>query len=152
MSFKWKEEKQKKIEDLKKKFLSALMLKFPNFTKLFEVHMNASDFIIGGVFMQNGHPITFESKKPCGEQLQWPIHEKELYVVMCCLKTWQHYLGTHKTKVFTNVSLKYFETQPKASMKQLIWHNTLALLDVDMIHKLSWDNVVPNVMNRKKEF
>jgi hypothetical protein len=129
------------------------MLKFSDFTKLFEVHVNASDYIIGGVFMQDGHPLTFKSKKLSGEQLQWPIHKKELYVVVCCLKTWQHYFRMHKTKVYTNnISLRYFETQPKASMKHLKWHNTLALLDVELIHKLGWDNVVPHVMIRKKEF
>ncbi len=39
------------------------MLRFPNFTTPFEIHTNASDFVIGWVFMQNGHSIAFESKK-----------------------------------------------------------------------------------------
>jgi len=99
LSFEWKEEQQKAFEDLKSKLSFTLVLKFPNFTKPFEIHTNASDFAIGGVLMQNGHPIAFKSKKICGAQLWWPTHEKELYIVMCCLKTWQHYLGTHKTKV-----------------------------------------------------
>jgi hypothetical protein len=59
----------------------------------------------------------------------------------------------HKTKVFTNnVSLKYFEIQLMASTKQLKLHNTLALLDVEMIHKLGLDNVVLDTLNRKEEF
>jgi hypothetical protein len=63
--------------------------------------------------MQDGQPIAFESKKLYGAQLQWLIHEKELYIIVCCVKTWKHYLRMHKTKVFTeNVFLKYFETQP----------------------------------------
>jgi hypothetical protein len=53
------------IEDLKLKISSALMLKFSDFTKPFEVHTNANDFIIEGVHMQNGHPITFDNKKLC---------------------------------------------------------------------------------------
>jgi hypothetical protein len=66
--------------------------------------------------MQNGHPIAFENNKLYETQLQWPIHEKELYNVVCCLKTWQHYLGM--IEVFTNnIFLKYFETQPKALAK-----------------------------------
>jgi hypothetical protein len=48
--------------------------------------------------------------------------------------------------------LKYFETQPKALTKQLRWHNTLALLDVELIHKLGHDNVVPDVLSKKEEF
>jgi hypothetical protein len=39
------------FKDLKEKFSSALVLKFPNFIKLFKVHNNANDFTIDGVFM-----------------------------------------------------------------------------------------------------
>jgi len=118
MSFEWKEKGQKNIWKLGNFFLSTPMLKFLDFIKLFKVHKNATDFTIGGVLMQDGHPINFESKKFHGAQLQWLIHEKELYFVLCCLKMWQCYLGTHKTKVFMdNISLKYFETQLRASMK-----------------------------------
>jgi hypothetical protein len=84
------------------------------------MHTDASGFAISRVLMQKGHLITFESKKLSGAQLRWPTHEKELFVVTSCLETWQHYLGSHKTKVFIdNVSLGYFETQPKAMVKQL---------------------------------
>jgi hypothetical protein len=54
------------------------MLKFSNFTKLFKVHIDVSDYTIGGVLMQDGHPIAFESKIPYGAQLQWPTHEKNV--------------------------------------------------------------------------
>ncbi len=75
---------------------------FLDFIKAFKVDTDVGDFIIGGVFMQEGQLIVFKNKKLCGAQLQWPIQ-------VCCLKTWQHYLGTHKTNFFTNnVSLKYF--------------------------------------------
>jgi hypothetical protein len=76
------------------------VLRFLDFTKPFEVHIDVSDFAIDGVFMQNGHLIAFESKKLCGARLRWPTHEKELYVIVCCLKSWQYYLGMHKIKVY----------------------------------------------------
>lgn len=72
---------------------------------------------------------------------------------MCYLKAWKHYLGIHKTNVYMdNVSLWYFKTYPKASMKQLKWHDTLALFDVELIHKPGWDNVILDALNRKEEF
>jgi hypothetical protein len=43
--------------------------------------------------MQEGHSITFESKKLEGVQLRWPTHENEMFVVVNCLKAWQHYLA-----------------------------------------------------------
>jgi len=51
LSFNWKKEHQRKFEDLKNKLSSTLVLKFLNFTKLFEVHTNVNDFAIGGVLM-----------------------------------------------------------------------------------------------------
>jgi len=36
--------------------------------------------------------------------------------------------------------------------KQLQWHNTLALMDIELIHKLSKDNVMLDVLNHKKEY
>jgi hypothetical protein len=36
--------------------------------------------------------------------------------------------------------------------KQLRWHDILALMDIKLIHKLNKDNVVPNVINLKKEY
>jgi hypothetical protein len=61
LPFKWKEEQQTTFEELKEKLSSTPILKFPNFTKLFEVHINASDFAIYGVFIQDGHPIAGET-------------------------------------------------------------------------------------------
>jgi hypothetical protein len=51
LSFTWKKEQQKTFEDLKEKLLSTLVLKFINFIKPFEIHINAKDFDIDGVFM-----------------------------------------------------------------------------------------------------
>ena len=149
----WDEPCHQAFEELKSKLSSPPMLKFPKFDKPFEVHTDASDFAIGGVLMQDGRPIAYESKKLDGCQRKWPTHEKELFAVVHCLKTWQHYLGLHKTKVYTdNVSLKYFETQAQVSAKQLRWHDTLALMNVDLIHKPGRDNVVPDALSRREEF
>ncbi len=57
------------FEDLKNKLSFAPILKFLDFTKLFEAHIDANDFAIGGVLMQDGHLIAFESKKLYGARL-----------------------------------------------------------------------------------
>ena len=152
-SQKWNEPYHQAFEKLKSKLSSLPVLKFPEFNKPFEVHMDVSDFAIGGVLMQDGRPIAYESKKLDGCQRRWPTHEKELFAVVHCLKTWQHYLGLHKTKVYMdNVSLKYFETQVQVSAKKLRWHDTLVFMNMDLIHKPGRDNVVPNALNRREEF
>ncbi len=43
--------------------MKALVLKSPDFDKDFKIHSDASDFAIGGVLVQEGRPVAFESKK-----------------------------------------------------------------------------------------
>ena len=115
----WDEHCYRAFGELKRRLTSAHVLKFPEFKKPFEVHTDASDFAIGGVLMQKGRPVAFESKKLSDVERRWPTHEKEMWAVVHCLKLWQHYLGLEYTKVYTdNVSVRYFETQPKITPKQ----------------------------------
>jgi hypothetical protein len=44
-----------------------------------------------------------------------------------------------------------FETQAQMNAKQLQWHNTLALMNVDLIHKPQHDNVMPDALSRREE-
>jgi hypothetical protein len=37
-------------------------------------------------------------------------------------------------------------------MKQLHWHNTLAFMDIEFIHKSSKDNMVPYALSHKEEY
>jgi hypothetical protein len=36
--------------------------------------------------------------------------------------------------------------------KQLHWHDNLALMDIELIHKLDKDNVVPYALSHKEEY
>jgi hypothetical protein len=81
--------------------------------------------------VQDGRPVAFESKKLNETKWRWPTHE--MWVVIHCLKTWGHYIGSKDVLVWIdNVTLKYFAIQPKLSSKQVRWQNTLALFNVDI--------------------
>ena len=52
---------QEAFEGLKVTVSLEPILKLPDFMKPFEVHTNASDKVVGGVLVQEEHPIAFES-------------------------------------------------------------------------------------------
>jgi hypothetical protein len=132
-TYEWDGTCNEAFETLKGILVKAPVLKLPNFGKDFEIHFDASDFAIGGILMQNGRPVTFESKKLSEIEQIWPTHEKEMWAVIHCLKTWGHYIGSKDVVVWTdNVTLKYFAIQPKLSLKQVRWQNTLALFNVNI--------------------
>ncbi len=152
VTYKWEEVCDEAFETLKGILVKAPMLKLPDFDKDFEIHSDAFDFAIRGVLMQEGRPMAFENKKLNETERKWPTHEKEMWAVIRCLKTWGYYIGSKDVVVWTdNVTLKYFATQPKLSSKQVRWQNTLALFNVDIRHKPGKDNVVPNALSRKHQ-
>ncbi|KAE8699155.1 hypothetical protein F3Y22_tig00110584pilonHSYRG00049 [Hibiscus syriacus] len=96
------------------------------------VHSDASDFAIGGVLMQEGHPVAFESRK---------LNDTER----------RHYLlGAHFTIKTDNVATSYFQTQKK-SPKQARWQDFLAEFDYTLEYKPGKANVVADALSRKTE-
>ncbi|XP_025612030.1 uncharacterized mitochondrial protein AtMg00860-like [Arachis hypogaea] len=62
-TWEWSKECQKTFDELKAAITEGPILALPDYSKVFEVHTDASDYAIGGVLMLEGHPIAFESRK-----------------------------------------------------------------------------------------
>ncbi len=102
--------------------------------------------------MQEGRLVAVENKKLSETEGRWLTHEKEMWAVIHCFKTWGHYISSKDVVVRTdNVTLKYFATQPKLSSKQVRWQYTLALFNVDIQHRPEKENIVPDALNRKHQ-
>ncbi len=152
VTYEWEETCDETFETLKDILVKAPVLKLPNFDKEFEIHSDGSDFAIGGVLVQEGRPVAFESKKLNEMERRWPTHEKEMWALIHCLKTWGHYIGSKDVVVWIdNVTLKYFATQLKLSSKQVRWQATLALFNVDIRHKPGKENIVLDALSRKHQ-
>jgi len=105
----WEATCQEAFEEHKAKIASERVLRLPEFDKPFEVHTDASDKAIGGVLVQDGHPIAFEGRKLHGAESRYLIHEKEMLAVVHCLRIWRHYLLGSKFVVKTdNIANAYF--------------------------------------------
>lgn len=98
------------FEKLKEIVATELVLSLPDFEKPFEVHTDASDKAIGGVLIQEGHPVTYESQKLKDVEQSYTTHEKEMIAVIHCLEVWRHYLlGTKFVVCIDNVVNTYFK-------------------------------------------
>ncbi|XP_057755441.1 uncharacterized protein LOC130974589 [Arachis stenosperma] len=151
-SWEWSKECQKAFDELKAGITEGLVLALPNYSKVFEVHTDASDYAIGGVLMQEGHPIAFESHKLNDTKRRYTVQEKEMTAVVHCLRTWRHYLlGSHFIVKIDNVATSYFQTQKKLSPKQARWQDFLAEFDFEFEYKSGKTNVVADALSRKAE-
>ncbi len=63
VTYEWDEACDKAFGTLKGILVKASVLKLPDFDKEFEIHSDTSNFVIGGVLVQDGRRVAFESKK-----------------------------------------------------------------------------------------
>lgn len=127
------------------------VLCLPDHRQPYEVHTDASDIVIGGVLMQEGHPIAYESKKLNDVKRRYTVQE-EMTAVVHYLRTWRHYLLGSRFVVKTdNVATSYFQGQKKLSPKQARWQDFLAEFDMVMEYKPRRTNQEADALSRKAE-
>jgi hypothetical protein len=77
---------------------------------------------LGGVLLQEGHHVAFESRELNDAELTYQTTEKEMLAVVHALQVWRCYLEGAEFVVYTDhVSNTYFQTQPKLSQWQARW-------------------------------
>ena len=141
---------QEAFDDLKKMMVTTPILKLTDFERPFEVHTDASNFAIGGVLMQDGHLVAYESRKLQDRERRYPVHEKEMTAIIHCLHVWRHYLiGKLFIVKIDNVAASYFASQPKLSAKQARWQYFLVEFDLTIEYKPGRHNAVEAALSRK---
>ncbi|RVW76470.1 Transposon Tf2-12 polyprotein [Vitis vinifera] len=97
----WSMQCQMAFEGLKEVISTKPVLQLPDLDLPFEVQIDASDRALGGVLVQEGHPVAFENRKLNNAEQRYSTHEKEMMVVVHYLQQWIHYLlgRSHNTVV-----------------------------------------------------
>ncbi|KAK3025358.1 hypothetical protein RJ639_043867 [Escallonia herrerae] len=128
------------------------VLALPDVSKSFEVHTDASDFALGGVLMQEGHPVAYESRKLNEAERRYTTHEKELLAVVHCLRIWRHYLLGSSFIVRTdNTAVSHFLSQSKLTSKQARWQELLAEFNFMLEYRTGSTNSVADALSRRAE-
>ena len=70
--WRWTEKHDAAFSELKRIVSNEPVLSLPDFDKAFEVHIDASDVAIGGVLVQEGHPIAYKSRKLLDRERRYP--------------------------------------------------------------------------------
>jgi hypothetical protein len=111
--FGWTDECQHSFDTLKQKMVTAPILVFPNWSKQFHVHVDASSIALGEVLAQPGegyidHPLPFTSRKLSTTKINYTTIEREGLAMVYALQKFCHYLLGGHLKMFTDhFTLKY---------------------------------------------
>ena len=58
----------------------------------FDIETDASDYSLGALITQSGHPIMFHLETFSNTVRMYSTYEKELYAIVQALKQWRHYI------------------------------------------------------------
>lgn len=110
--FIWTTECQASLNNLKERLVSAPILVYPDWNKMFHVHIGASRIALGAVLVQPGekmdHPVYYASRKLSTAERNYTTTEQEALEMFYSLQKFRHYLLGAPFKFFTDHSaLKY---------------------------------------------
>lgn len=72
---------------------------------------------LGGVLMQDGHVIAYESRKLKDHELNYATHDLEIVAVVHVLVHWRHFLFRHRFELHSDHhSIHYIFTQPNMNV------------------------------------
>ena len=82
----WTDKHQKAFDLAKRIIAKRTVLAYPDFSKPFVIHTDASHYQLGAVISQDGKPIAFYSRKLNDVQTQYATTEQELLSIVKTLK------------------------------------------------------------------
>jgi hypothetical protein len=112
--FFWFESQQKAFEELKHRLCSAPVLTLPDLQQPFENETDASDYAIGAVLTQQGHPMAYHSETLSNPLRKYPTYDKEMHSIVQACRQWKHYVLGKETIIHTDHRpLQFIQTQGK---------------------------------------
>jgi len=152
--YEWNEECQKRLDILKEKMVTVSILVFPDWKKIFHVHVDASSIALGVILAQPGeggidHPIAFASRKLSSTERNYTTIEREGLAMVYALQKFRHYLLGSHLKMFTDHSaLKYLVNSQCWGGKICRWLILFQEYDFEVMVKPGRLNTGPDHLSR----
>ncbi|KAI4357207.1 hypothetical protein L6164_001171 [Bauhinia variegata] len=107
---------------------------------------------MGAVLLQNGHPISYHSKKLCPRLLQASTYVCELHAITSAVKKWQTYLLGNRFTIHTDqCSLKELMSQVIQTPEQQYYLSKLLGYCYYIVYKPGTTNPVADALSRVHE-
>jgi hypothetical protein len=137
------------IDMLKDKLTHAPLLQLSDFNKTFELECD-SGIGLGGVLVQERKPVAYFSEKLSGPALNYSTYDKELYALVRCLETWQHYLWPKEFVMHSDhESLKHIRSQGKLNRRYAKWVEFIESFPYVIKHKKGKENIIADDLSRR---
>jgi hypothetical protein len=81
-TFVWGLSQQQAFDDSKKHLCSSLVLSLPDLQHPLEIEIDPSDYAVGSVLTQHGHPMEYHSETLSYAVCKYPTYDKEMYSIV----------------------------------------------------------------------
>ena len=109
--FVWTNDMQKALDELKAIVSQEVLLQYPDYTKPFDIFVDASEYQMGAVIKQNGKPLAFWSKKLNKAQTKYTTGERELLSIVEVLKEYRNMLLGYPITIYSDHKNLVHETE-----------------------------------------
>jgi hypothetical protein len=131
------------LRHTKTKKVTVPILVFPDWSKEFHVHVNASSISLGAGYID--HPLAFASRKISTTEINYTTTEREGLAMVYALQKFRHYLLGDHFQMFTDHSaLKYLVNKAFWGGRMCIWLLLFQEYDFDIVVKLGRMNKGPD--------
>ena len=144
----WTPELDKSFQDIKQMVCKDAMLAYPDWTKPFDIHTDASDYQLGAVISQEGRPIAYFSRKLNSAQLNYTTTEKELLSIVECVKEFRNILYGYEIRVFSDHKNLVHAATMSQSQRVMRWRLILKEFGPDIRHISDDKNIVADALSR----
>jgi hypothetical protein len=150
VKFQWTLVCERSFQHLKQLLTSAPILRIADPNEDFIVCTNACNEGLGGVLIQNGFVICYESRKLTEHEINYATHDLELVAIVHALRKWRHYLMGKRFELRTyHNGLRYLFDQPNINVKKSIWLEFLSEYDFDIKNIKGKENKVANALKKR---
>lgn len=149
-NFLWNPKAEQAFEELKRAMITTPVLALPNFSEIFVIETDASDYGIGAVLGQKGRPIAFLSKALGPSKKNWSVFSKEMLAITEAIKLWRSYLLGQRFQILTDQkSLKFLLEQRVVTPEQQKWVSKLVGFEYEIIYRPGKTNAVADALSRR---
>ena len=145
---KWTPELETAFKETIDMVCTETLLNYPDWSKPFDVHTDASDYQLGAVISQEGKPIAFYSRKLNKAQRNYTTTEKELLSIVETVKEFRNILFGYPIRVYSDHKNLVHSATISQSQRVMRWRLILEEFGPDIRHIKGEDNIVADAISR----
>jgi hypothetical protein len=138
------------FDDLKQCLCSTLVLSLLELQQNIEIETDASDYAMGAILTQHGHPVAYHSQTLSNTIRKYPTYDKEMYSIVQAYRQCRHYILGKETIIHTDYkTLQFMHTQGKLlNEHHHKWSTHLQQFHINIKYKKWSTNHVPDCLSQ----